>query len=356
MKVIKKYFPLSLKDFFLFLAAMGVGSLLCLALQRITTSDVHVPLIFVLVVLIISLLTDGYFWGSLAALSSVFAVNWAFTYPYMKLDFSIYGYPLTFITMLAVGIATSTLATRLKEQEKLKLETEKEKTRANLLRSVSHDLRTPLTGISGSVSAILDSGESMSDSEKRELLENVRKDADWLYTMVENLLSITRISGEGSGEICKTDELLEEVVSEAVLKFRNHNRGIHVDVSIPDEMLFVPMDAMLVEQLLINLMDNSVIHGNTTDRINVRITSDNRNAYISVADNGTGIDKKLLPHLFDGSLQYGGHNSGDSNRFMGIGLTVCKTIADAHGGAISARNIDGSGAEFTLSLPLSQIN
>lgn len=356
LKKMKELFPLSWKDFLIFCFAMAAGSGICLMLQKISTSDVHVPMIFVLIVLIISMLTDGYFFGILAAVASVFAVNWAFTYPYNKLDFSIYGYPLTFFTMLAVGIAASTLATRLKEQQKLKYEAEREKTRANLLRSVSHDLRTPLTAISGSISAILEDDGKLLEEEKTELLENAKLDADWLYRMVENLLSVTRISGSGAGEIVKTDELLEEVLSEAVISFKKRNPGIRVDISVPEEILFVPVDPMLIEQVLINLMDNAVIHGKTTDRISVSAEEGKDFYTISVRDNGQGIEPRLLPHLFDGSLSFEGAGKVDSSRFMGIGLTVCRTIVEAHGGSISAKNCENGGAEFRFTLKKGEHN
>ena len=153
------------------------------------------------------------------------------------------------------------------EHQKLRLEAEREKTRANLLRSVSHDLRTPLTAINGSVSAVLEDNGTMTEEEKRELLENARKDALWLHSMVENLLSITRISG--ASEIVKKDEILEEVLSEAVINFKKRNPGIQVEISVPEDVLFIPMDAMLIEQVVLNMMDNSVAHGKTTDRITV---------------------------------------------------------------------------------------
>lgn len=346
----RELFPLSWKGWVIFCLSMAAGSGICSMLQKISTSDVHVPMIFVLIVLIISMLTDGYFYGILAAVASVFAVNWAFTYPYNKLDFSIYGYPLTFLTMLAVGIAASTLATRLKETQKLKLEAEREKTRANLLRSVSHDLRTPLTSISGSISAILEDDGSLPDEGKTELLENAKADADWLYRMVENLLSITRISGSGTEEISKTDELLEEVLSEAVMNFKKRNPDIAVHISVPEEIMFVPMDAMLIEQVLVNLLDNAVTHGKTTDSISVTAEDGENHITVSIRDNGEGIDLRLLPHLFDGSLSFEGTRGTDGNRFMGIGLTVCRTIIEAHGGSISARNDKNGGAEFRFTL------
>jgi two-component system sensor histidine kinase KdpD len=175
------------KGWLIFVLTLGAASLICALLQRITSSDVHVPMIFVLAVLIVSLSTDGYFYGLLAAIVSVIGVNYAFTYPYMKLDFSVYGYPLTFMTMLAVGFACSTLASHLRMQEQLRLETEREHMWANLLRALSHDLRTPLTSISGSITTVLDADEALSPDMKRELLAGAKRDAEWLCRMVENI-------------------------------------------------------------------------------------------------------------------------------------------------------------------------
>lgn len=345
---LNKYLSFSLKDWLIFLLTMGAASALCYAIHRTTTSDVHVPMIFVLAVLVISLLTEGFFYGILAALTSVFGVNWAFTYPYWKLDFSIYGYPLTFFTMLAVGIASSMLASTMKLQQQLKLENEKEKTRFTLLRAVSHDLRTPLTAISGSISAVLDNSANLSEKDCRELLDNARNDADWLSRMVENLLTITRIDGDRETGIIKTDELLEEVVAECAHKFKIRYPDVKVDLSVPDTLMFVPMDAMLIEQVLINLMENSVIHGQTTDRISISAAEEGDFAVITVSDNGQGIDPNLIGRLFDAGFA---DAQGDSNKFMGIGLEVCKTIVNAHGGAISAANLPGAGAEFRFTLP-----
>ena len=354
MEKIKKFissnFPVSLIDAVIFTVSMCVGAAICFFLRQITTSDVHVPMIFILVVLIISLTTNGYFFGTLAALVSVFAVNWAFTYPYMKLDFSIYGYPLTFITMLAVGIAASTLATRIKEEEKIRIESEREKITANLLRSISHDLRTPLTAISGSISAVLDN-DTMSENQTRELLSNAKDNADWLCNVVENLLSVTKING--SHDICKTSELIEEVLSEAALKFKNNNPGISVNVSCPAEPLFVPMDAMLIEQVLINLMNNAVIHGVTTKTIDIcafEVPNDNQ-IEIHVKDDGIGIEKTIISKLFDGSLLLSHTDHQQNGKYMGIGLSVCQTIINAHGGIIYANQNCKSGAEFIFTLP-----
>ena len=208
---LQKWFPLNLRGWLVLFAALGGAALVCFLLMMGTTSDVHVPMIFVLAVLVVSLMTEGYFYGLLASLLSVVGVNYAFTFPYLKLDFSIYGYPLTFLTMLTVGLATSTLTARLKDQEKFRAESERETMRANLLRAVSHDLRTPLTAISGSIATVLESGSSLSAQEQRELLSDAKADAEWLCRMVENLLSVTRAGSNGPRGISKEEERQREM-------------------------------------------------------------------------------------------------------------------------------------------------
>ena len=349
IRPIKKYFKLSTKSWIIFSAFMMLGFLICLLLQKITTSDVHVPLIFILVVLLISLNTEGYFYGFLASLLSVFAVNWAFTYPYFKLDFSIYGYPLTFITMLAVGIAASTLGAISIEREKIKAESEREKISANLLRSVSHDLRTPLTAISGSISTVLEN-EGLKEDEKRELLTNAKENAEWLCTIIENLLSITKISGKST--LSKTEELIEEVLSEAAEKFKKNNPDVSVSITCPQDPIFIPMDSTLIEQVLLNLMDNSVKHGKTTSHIYINaIDNDESFIEIHVLDDGTGIDNNIISSLFDGTLLLNASDNEEKSKFMGIGLSVCRTIVEAHNGTIKALNNNDFGAEFIFTLP-----
>ena len=343
----KQYCPMSVKDWLIFLFAMGAGASLCIMLQQVSTTDTHVPIVFVLVVLLIALFTNGFFYGILASIISVVAVNWAFTFPYRKLDFSLYGYPLTFVTMLAVSLAASAMASGFKEREKLKQVTEAERIRSTLLRSMSHDLRTPLTAISGSISTILEN-PSLSEKERTELLKNSREEADWLYRIVENLLSVTKVNGPRS--LLKQEELPEEIIGEAIGKFRKKHPEIHIDVSCPEVPFFVPMDGLLIEQVLVNLMDNAVIHGKVTSRITLRVKDLSNSAGFFVRDNGCGIAPEVLPHLFDGSLEPGSGQANDSNRYMGLGLAVCRTIVEAHGGTITALN-HANGAEFMFTLP-----
>lgn len=341
--------PRTVRNWIISALTLAAAFLLCASLKRISTSDVHVPLIFVLAVLMISLTTDGYFYGILASLVSVIGVNWAFTYPYMKINFTIAGYPMTFLVMLAVSIVISTLTTKVHEHEMLRHETEQAELRANLLRSVSHDLRTPLTSIIGSISTVIDQGDNIDDIQRGELLSNAKEDAEWLVRMVENLLSITRISGSEDTNINKTPEFLEEVIGDCCVKFKKRNPDILLDIKVPEEPVIVNIDAMLIEQVIMNLMENSVHHGKITSKISVHVVAENKNAVVTVSDNGKGIDPKIINEIFKGQL-----DPDDSNRFRGIGLAVCKTIVSAHGGRISAANLPEGGAEFKFTLPMEE--
>ena len=197
-------------------AILAATSGLSYLLHRVSNSDFHVPMLFVLAVLFISLLTDGYVYGIIASMAAVIGVNYIFTYPYFALNFTITGYPMTFLTMLAVSICVSALTTRIKKQEQIRLEVEKEKTRANLLRAISHDIRTPLTSIVGSASGILENQKVLTQEREMELVQDIKDEAQWLIRIVENLLSVTRINGENA-KINTEDEVVEEIISSAVI-------------------------------------------------------------------------------------------------------------------------------------------
>lgn len=327
-----------------------VACIICVLLRKGTSgTDFYVSLIFVLAVMVISLLTDGYLYGILASLLGVIATNYAFTYPYMKLNFEIYGYPITFLTMFTVSVVISTLTTSVREGERIRHDNQQAQLRANLLRSVSHDLRTPLTSIIGSISTVISEGEHLSADERNLLLGDAKNDAEWLVRIVENLLSITRISGNEQAKISRSPELIEEILGECGQNFRKRNPDIALDIRIPPDPVIVSVDPLLIEQVIMNLLDNSVHHGVNVSRINVDVAVKTGLAYVSVSDNGVGIDPKILPDLFKGQL-----SPSDQNKFRGIGLSVCQTIINAHGGSICARNLPRCGCEFTFTLPLEE--
>lgn len=341
----------SLRDWLVTCGILAAAVELCILLRMVDNTDGPVNLIFVLAVLLISRLTSGYFYGLLASVVGVIGVNYIFTYPYLAFNFTISGYPITFFTLLVVSAITSALTTQIKQQERLRMENEKEKMRANLLRSVSHDIRTPLTSIVGATSAVLDNQDTLTEAQKRRLLEDVKDDAQWLIRVVENLLSITRI-GSDAAQISKDEEAAEEILSETVRKFRKRFPNMPVKVEIPDELLMVPMDAILIEQVLNNLLENAVLHAEGATEIHLSVRRERDQAVFSVTDNGRGIPEDILPTLFDGTLRHNETPAGDGKRNMGIGLAVCTAIVRAHDGTLHAENTPQGGAKFSFQLPL----
>lgn len=342
-----------LRNIGIMMAMMGAASALCMVMNTQSGSDNAVPMVFVLAVLVTARLTDGYFYSLIATIISVIGVNYAFTYPYFEFNFTITGYPLTFITMFAVSLVVGMLTDQVKRQSRIEAEAEKEKMKANLLRSVSHDLRTPLTSIIGSSSAVLENYDVFSDEVKRDLIGHVRDDAQWLMRLVENILSVTRIN-DGAAKIQKSPEAAEEIAAEAVGKFRARFPDMPVRVSVPDELLFVPMDATMIEQVLLNLMENVVLHAQTATEIELSVSCEDGYAVFSVADNGQGIDKVILPRLFEELFPHAGELSGDGRRSMGIGLSACMSIVRAHDGDMRARNLPRGGAQVSFTLPINQ--
>ena len=337
------------RDCFVTLGLLLLGFIISGLLLLAEPSGSFASMIFVLIVVLTARLTEGYIFGVIASFVGVICVNYVFTYPYWEFNFTISGYPLTFLTMLTVSLIVSALTSQIKRQEQLRVETDRETMRANLLRAVSHDLRTPLTSIVGSASAILENDERLNAEQRNTLLRNVRDEAQWLIRMVENLLSITRISDDTTS-LHKELEAAEEVLASVAGKFQQRFPDVRLSLTVPEEPLFVPMDAILVEQVLMNLLENAATHGGSTHvRLSVERQPDA--ACFTVWDNGTGIAPELLPDIFSPALTSKVHGP-DDRRNMGIGLSVCSSIVRAHGGDMSARNADGGGAIFRFTLPM----
>jgi two-component system sensor histidine kinase KdpD len=349
----KKYLSWNTKDALITAIAIAAAFAICAFLRMFGDVEISVPLIFVLTVLIVSRMTEGYFYGIFTSVAAVFGVNYAFTYPYFAFNFTISGYPITFLSMFIVSVITSALTTQVKQQEKLRLESEKEKLHADFLRAISHDLRTPLTSIVGSASAMLENEPSFTSEQRSMLLKDMLDEATRLIRMVENLLSITRMRGETA--IRKTYEPAEELIGEASQKFRKHYPDITLSVSIPDEPLFVPMDIMLIEQVLMNLLENAAVHGENLTRVGLSVAVRGDRAVFSVENDGGGIDPEVIEQL-SGNPYFitakGGKQTGKRN--MGIGLSLCTSIVRAHGGSVSAETGTRGGACFRFSLPMKE--
>ncbi len=356
--------PRILQDAGVTLLVLALATLVSYVIKQLNGADSNIISIYILAVLVISLFSRGYLFGILTSLACIFLMNFFYTYPFFALNFMLDGYPMTFLAMFLVSVVTSTLVVGTRKNAQLALqkerqaqamrqEAEQEKMRSNLLRAISHDLRTPLTAISGAAQTILEGGDDLPKERRETMLRNITKDSHWLIRMVENLLSVTHISG-GGAQLKKSDELAEEVISGAAAQVRKRYPGCDLTIHDPGDMLFVPMDATLIEQVLINLMENAIKYGGSAE---VSYCAVGSSALFTVRDYGPGISPELMPKLFSGGLNSSGstpiNKDADSTRGMGIGLSICHTIVTAHGGEIHAENPADGGALFSFVLPLS---
>lgn len=321
-----------------------------LLLQRWFDTRSMIPMIFVLGVFLVSWRTQGYFWGITASLISVLAVNYAFTYPYWAFDLISPECISAAVVMLIVAIMTGALTTKLKAQEKMKAEAEKERMRGNLLRAVSHDLRTPLTSIYGACSVILEGYDDISRQQHMKLLSDIQSDAQWLVRMVENLLSVTRLDGN-QVRLKKDETVLDELVDALMAKFRKHYPNQKVLLQLPEETVSIPMDPILIEQVLMNLLENAVFHAHGMEHLWLSVEVQGNRAVFRVADDGCGIPAERMSGLFTGLLDSAAPTD-TSRSNMGIGLSVCSAIVKAHGSEIQAGNRPAGGAEFCFALDM----
>lgn len=328
------------------------------------TGSANVALIYILTIIIISYHTDKYRYGIISGIISVFFINYQFTYPFGQFSFAVSGYPFTFMVMYFISILTSATTFRMKDQarkineaEKFLAEAEKEKLRANLLRAVSHDLRTPLTSMIGASSSYLENEAALPPKEKRELVSEIYEDANWLLHMVENLLSVTRITDGGASVLKKTPEAAEEVLFDAVSTSRKRYPDLQIKTVIPDEFVTAPMDPLLIKQVLLNLIENAYFHARSAKPLECTLSSTEDAIKFCIRDYGTGIAPDRLSGIFDAvpSAPSSAASTVDTRKGMGIGLSICKAIVNAHNGEITARNLT-EGAEFCFTIPKEEIH
>ncbi len=342
-------------NIFLTLSILMVFFLLCLGMTHIWKIQMIVPTVFTLAVFLISLITDGYIYGIIASMLSVLIQNFVFTYPYFAFNFTIPENMISAVIMLVVSVMTCALMTKVMQQEKVKAEIDREKMRANLLRAVSHDLRTPLTTIYGSSSAIIDKYDDLSKEQVVGLLRGINEDAQWLVGMVENLLSVTKID-DNKVKIIKTDTVLEELIDSVLIRFKKRYPDQKVEVEIPDEFISIPMDAVLIEQVITNILENAVQHATGMTRLCLSVYTKDKQAVFDIMDDGCGIDKERLKNIFTGYFEKKETPIDNQKHSMGIGLSVCASIIKAHEGTISVTNRPEGGCCFTFSLNLEEEN
>ena len=290
------------------LTLLGIATALAfLFFSFVSENTANIALLYIIAQILIARYTNGYLHGLFSSIFSVICINFFFTYPFFRLNFTLSGYPVTFIGMLIITLLTT-----------------------------------------ATTSSLLSDGSILSDAEKRELLENIENDSSWRLNMVENLLSVTRINDTVTHQVNKTPEIVEEVVAEAVQRLKKRFPSASIIVHVPTDYLLIPMDAILIEQVLINLLENALIHSGSSHSPELTVTDHPDHVTFCVKDFGHGLNPDVIPDIFSGIC----HNTGsvDSHKGMGIGLSICKTIIDAHNGYIEAKN-HTNGALFLFTLP-----
>ena len=290
------------------LTLLGIATALAfLFFSFVSENTANIALLYIIAQILIARYTNGYLHVLFSSVFSVICINFFFTYPFFRLNFTLSGYPVTFIGMLIITLLTT-----------------------------------------ATTSSLLSDGSILSDAEKRELLENIENDSSWLLNMVENLLSVTRINDTVTHQVNKTPEIVEEVVAEAVQRLKKRFPSASIIVHVPTDYLLIPMDAILIEQVLINLLENALIHSGSSHSPELTVTDHPDHVTFCVKDFGHGLNPDVIPDIFSGIC----HNTGsvDSHKGMGIGLSICKTIIDAHSGYIEAKN-HTNGALFLFTLP-----
>jgi len=332
-------------------------------------------LVFVLAVALISLLTTGYVYGIVASIVGTVCINVYFMYPYAEFSLSQAGYPVAMLSMVAISCLICFLTALVRKQaaeavrrerntkalyelnEKLnaekaaiQMESARETIRGNILRAVSHDLRTPLTSISGAASVLLSSPEV--SPKNISMLSDIKNDADTLITMVENLLSVTRIQ-DGSMALTKHEDMLEEVAGAAMMTTRRRFPDHNVTLNLSEDILYLPMDSMLIKQVIVNLLENAIRHSGDQEHIQMNLFRKDDWAVVEVCDRGKGLSPEICKAIQSGK-PLNRDLSGDATRGMGIGLSACHSIIQAHGGFFSATNNPEGGAVFRFGLPMEE--
>ena len=239
------------------------------------------------------------------------------------------------------------------EKEEAAILAKNEQLRANLLWAISHDLRTPLTSISGNASNLISNGNFFDEATKNQLYTDIYDDSMWLINLVENLLSVTRIE-EGRLNLHISEDLVDDVITEALHHVNKKSVEHHITVRYKEDYLLAKMDAKLMVQVIINIVDNAIKYTPKGSNILIKTWKQGDKAVISIADDGDGIPDEMKARVFD--MFYSGANKiADSRRSLGLGLSLCRSIVNAHGGKITVSDNTPHGTVFTVTLPAGEV-
>jgi two-component system, OmpR family, sensor histidine kinase KdpD len=356
-KIVKRFWF----DLGLSVLLLTITTLACRLLYDVILGESIVIMLYLLSVFLISRFTAGYWYGVASSLLSVLLFNFFFTEPYFSLNAYDARYPLIFVIMLIVSLFTTASTIRIRKaaedkieqakvQEKTRQIIESERMKGTILRSISHDLRTPLTSITGSVSILLDESQELKTADREELFQDIYQESIWLSRFVENLLSLSRIDDDLLKLQIKP-ELIEEILGETLVTIRRRLGNRAIKVIIPPEPVLVWLDSALIERVIINLLENAIAHTRDNGAITITVTCDRDVVQFKFWNNGPIIPPDIIDRIFERYF-VGNEERYDSRRGMGLGLSICQSIVQAHHGTLSAENCADGGVAFTFTIPV----
>jgi two-component system sensor histidine kinase KdpD len=288
----------------------------------------------------------------LASFLSMLAFDFFFVPPRFTFAVADIHYLFMFFVMLLVGLSISSLAAQVRRQseknQQVQMQIETERLRSSLLSSISHDLRTPLAAITGSTSSLLEDGEALDPATRRDLLENIYEESERLGHLVTNLLEMTKLEA-GSVPLHREMHHMGEIIGSAISRLEKKIQSHTLATQIPPDLPLVPMDGLLMEQVLINLLENALKYTPEKTPIHLSAWTEGGNLGVRVADQGPGLPPEDVSHLFEKFYRGAQKNKKGG---AGLGLAICKGIVQIHGGTIRALNQTTGGAAFEFYLPL----
>lgn len=332
--------------------------------SKLGVNSVNILLLYIFAILMVSYITDKKIYSLTAAVISVVSFDFLFAEPAYSIKFFDNSYILTFGLMVLIAIFSSHLTMQLKGQTKqavlnanniesmlelsreLQIKNKQEELRSVLLRTISHDLRTPLTGISGFAELLINNSDSLSEDKKKKIYYEIYDDAVWLYNLVENILSITRFDNNEI-KLKKESEYITDIVNEAISHLGRKREQYDIHIDIDDDNLSAKVDGRLITQVVFNLVDNATKYSDPGTKIIIKASKKEKNIEISVADEGRGISDEDKQKIFD-IFYTANKSSADSNRSMGLGLALCKAVIKAHSGKISIKDNYPRGTVFSF--------
>lgn len=322
------------------------------ALDATGFSDATPIMVYVLGVIVCAMLTSGRRYCFLSTVLSVLGCNYFLVEPRFSFAVSSLDYLGTLVALFVVALLASQLVTLMRQSARESMEAslvaQDARLRSDLLRAVSHDLRTPLTSISGSADMLLDPCAELTDGERERLVKGIYDDSVWLNNVIENLLAATRIE-HGAVKLKLSCELVSDVIEEALSHVSRDVSHHTVVVDPSDELLLANMDGRVIVQVLVNLINNAIYHTQEGSTITISSWREGDWCIIRVADDGPGIPDEEKARVFE-EFYTSSASHADARRGIGLGLSLCRTIIEAHGGTIRVEDVDPHGSAFVFTL------